>query len=459
MMRAGGVPPIPRILLIVALAIGLLDRGATGAETLLSLDQSVQIALEHNHTLAVEREKVREVETGIAESRGGFRPQIDASATYTRLDVAPYISLKGLPVPGTGGASRVEIGDDDNYALALSARQALYTSGKLRNGAGAAEAAAEAQQYRFRQARADLVLAVEKAYYGLLKARRIQKVARDAVALMEAHVSDVENLHRAGMAARNDVLKARVQLANVRVMDLKADNGVKLAGVALCNLLGLPLDSDVIPQTPLRKSVEDEPRPPLPLAIRAGWKQRPELAALERSVRAAERRVAVARGQRRPDLFLSGNYTLKRPDRENEPDFYRSWAMTLAAQWPVFDGGIRAARVDRARAQLAQMRQRVAAVRDEIALEITRAYLNLAEARQRAQATAENATRAQENFRVTRERFEQGVVTSTDLLDAETLLTQARVDRAAAVADYQTDRAALRRAMGVPWDRTTWTGD
>lgn len=419
------------------------------AETILTLEESIEIALKQNQGLAVAREKVKEAETGMAEARARFWPQFSTRATYTRLDVAPYIPLGKLPLPGVGGGgpAKIEIGDDDNYALVLSAQQPLYTGGKLRNGYRAAEEGVSAEDFRLRQAEAELVLQVEQAYFGLLKVRQIEQVAQQAVAQMEAHVRDVENLYQAGMAAQHDLLKARVQLSNVQVMQLQATNGVQLARVVLCNLLGLPLDTEVVPATRLEEGPGGEV--PLSEAIQQGLAKRPELAALEHAAKAAEWGVEIARGQRWPDILLVGNYNLKRPNRENEPEFYRSWDATLAVQWAVFDGGLRTAQVDRARAQLAQLRRTAAQVRDGIVLEITQAYLKLTEAQKRTAATAANVAQAEENFRVTNEKFSQGLATSTDLLDAQTMLTQAKVDYATALADYQIDRAALGKAMGV----------
>ncbi len=440
-----------RALIVSGVFVGsLLMVGApTRAETILSLDECVLIALEKNKALAVAGERVREAEAGVGESRARLLPQLSTKATYTRLDVAPYISLSEfpMPIPPGGNPGKIELGDDDNYTIGLSVQQPLFTGGKVRNGYRASKHMAEAERFRYRQAEADLVLNVRKAYYSLLKVREIEKVARQSVVQMEAHVQDVENLYDAGIAAKNDFLKARVQLSNVRVMEIRATNAVKLAGVALCNLLGIPLDTGISPSTRLTY----EPSEPIALkeAVRNGLKKRLEVPAMDHMVKAADRGVAVTRGQWLPDVFLVGNCDFKRPNRENERKFYRSWDVTLAAQWQIFDGGTRRAQTARALSRLEQARKGAEQVRDGITLEVTHSYLSLTEAEQRVKATRENVGQAEENYRVTDSKFKQGMATNTDLLDAQTMLTQVRMDYAIALADDHIARAALEKAMGV----------
>ncbi|OPX25402.1 MAG: hypothetical protein B1H02_01600 [Candidatus Latescibacteria bacterium 4484_107] len=416
----------------------------------LTLEESVRIALKKSKALAMAQEKVRESEARIGEARAGFLPQIGSKASYTRLDVAPYMSMTNFAIPGMPAGTmpdKIEMGDDDIYNAAVSAQQPLFTGGKILNGYRMAEYGAEAERFNYRRSEADVVLHVEEAYYGVLKAQEFKKVSDQAVAQMEAHVRDLENMYRVGMIAENDLLKAKVQRSNVKLMRIQATNAVRMARTAFCNVLGIPLDTEVV----LKAKLEYEPSPPVALeeAIQKALKQRPEVKAMEYTLKIGEKAVSISKAGWLPNVALIGNYNYKRPNRENEEKWYGSWDVTVAAQMNVFDWGATHYQTAQAKHRLRQMEEGFGQLRDGITLEVTQSVLALQEAREKVAATQENVAQAEENYRVTNEKFKQGMATNTDLLDANTMWTQARMECVQALADHYVAEAKLEKAMGV----------
>jgi outer membrane protein TolC len=158
--------------------------------------------------------------------------------------------------------------------------------------------------------------------------------------------------------------------------------------------------------------------------------------------------VAVERGGLLPNLALIGNYNFKRPNRRYQPEFYSSWDVNLAVQMNIFSWGETINRISQAKARLQQSEAGLDQLRDQLALQATQAYYSLQEAKERIDVTGINREQAEENYRVTHAKFREGLVTNTELLDAQTALTQAQIQRIEALVNYQIARGNVEMLMG-----------
>ncbi|MCD6169541.1 MAG: TolC family protein [Candidatus Latescibacteria bacterium] len=414
----------------------------------LTLQESIQIALRKSKVLAAEREKLKEAEAKRGEARAKFLPQIRNSSTYTRLDVAPYMSLSKFPFPMPPGTpSRIPMGDRNIYSVVTSVQQPLFTGFRLLNSYEIAQYGVQAHRFDLQKTRAEVIFNVENAYWGVVKAQQFEAVSEQAVKQMEAHVKDLENMYQVGMVAQNDLLRAKVQLSNTKLMRIKAANAIQMAKAAFCNALGIALNTDFVLDAQLKYRPMSEIT--LEEAKQMALRERPELKAMQYNLKIAQKAVALSRSQWLPNLVLIGNYNYKRPNRENEKKWYRSWDVTLALQMNIWDWGSIHYQTSQAQHRLRQAEEGFEQLKDGIILEVTQSYLALHEAAEKVTVSEENVAQAQENYRVTEERFKQGMATNTDVIDANTLLTQAKMDHIQALADYNIARARLKKAIGI----------
>ncbi|MCK4418041.1 MAG: TolC family protein [Candidatus Latescibacteria bacterium] len=429
-------------------AIVLVSPGGVQAQLRLTLPESIQIALRKSKVLTIAQERFKEAEAKRKEVRAGFLPQISNSSTYTRLDIVPYMSLSKFPFSMPGIPSRIPMGDRDIYSVATSVQQPLFTGFKLLTNYKIVQYFAEAERSSLQKTEAEVIFNVENAYWGVVKAQQFQAVSEQAVRQMEAHVKDLENMYQVGMVAQNDLLRAKVQLSNTKLMRIKATNAVQMAKTAFCNTLGIALNTDI----GLDAQLEHKQMLEIPLerAIQTALRERPELKGMHYNVKAAQKAVSLfSRSRWLPDLMLIGNYNYKKPNRENEKKWYDSWDVTLALQMNIWDWGSTYYQTSQAKHRLRQVEEGFKQLKDGIVLEATQSYLALQEAAQKVTVTQENIVQAQENYRVTEERFKQGMATNTEMLDANTLLTQAKMDHIQALADYNIAQAKLEKAMGI----------
>ncbi len=425
----------------------------------LDLQKSVELALSQNDRLVVAREKVGEAAARAGESRTGFFPQLRGSASYSRLDVAPFMPgrifegfAKNFPqIPGMPPQTfpkRIPIGRDEIVNIGISLQQPLFTGGRLVNGYRMAQDGQRIAEASLEKEEGDLILEVKKAYWGAVKAEKMVEVAHQGVQRMEAYLQDLQNMYDVGMLTKNDLLKAKVQLANVRLLEIQVQHGRRLAMEALCLLLGLPLDTELM----LTEQLEKVPPVEVDLAQarEIAFRQRPEVRMLEHNRLLSQKAVRMAAAGWMPSVALVLDYGYRRPDREYNPSFYATWTATVTAQINLFDWGATRYKQEQAECQLRQVQASLSALKDGIALEVTQAVLAINEAKQSLAIAEENVLQAEENYKVTLDKFHEGMVTNTEVLDANSLLVKARTDHVSALADYQIALARLDRALGRP---------
>ncbi|HEX9614691.1 MAG TPA: TolC family protein, partial [Bacteroidota bacterium] len=164
-----------------------------------------------------------------------------------------------------------------------------------------------------------------------------------------------------------------------------------------------------------------------------------------------EAAVTAAQGGWYPTVLLSANFDYARPNQRIIPpkdQWESTWDVALNLQWNLWDWFATSAQSDQARAQLSQASAAMDQVNDAVALEAAQSYFGVMEARERTTAAELGTKQAAESFRITKEKFTQGLASSTDLLDAEMALLQARLTEAQAASEFAIQRERLRRALG-----------
>jgi outer membrane protein TolC len=222
-----------------------------------------------------------------------------------------------------------------------------------------------------------------------------------------------------------------------------------VAEANLQRLLALPPATRVEPAEPLQ--AEPAPRSELEVLVASAQAQRPERRALAARVAAADATAGAERGARLPQLAVSGGYSYANPNRDIVPptaDWKDTWDIGVGLSWSVFDGGKRAAGEARARAQADAVREQLRELDRAIRLEITERTLELRTAEARLTVAERSVLSAAESRRVAADRYREGVIPSSELLDAELAHERAALTRTQALATLRLAAAGLDRAVG-----------
>ncbi|MFZ5875467.1 MAG: TolC family protein [Nitrospirota bacterium] len=424
---------------------GGLALGAGGEAPLveaLTLEQSLHLAEEHNPQLAAAREKVRAAGGGIVEMRSGLYPQLDASAGAFHLESPPTLTL---------GPVSTRIGSEDMRFITLGATQTLYAGGRIQGGIEAARLTQVDANERLRALSREVAAQVKNAFYGVLFARELVRVRRDALNLLQEHLATTQAKFRQGTAAEFDALRAEVEVANARPPLIEAENQLATAEEHLKKAVGVDLHSAVTAVGELRQR-------PVPFAgaeaaaEAAAHACRAEVAAARAAVRLADTQTRIARAGDKPTVALSANYFGTSPEYFMAPseDLRWNWMAGVNVALPLFSGFETRGRVARFQAESAGAEAQLHDVEQQVRLETRQAFLRIKEADELVRSQAQNVVQAEKALRIARRRYEQGLGTQLDVTDSQVALTQARVNELSALYRHELAVAELDRAVGCP---------
>lgn len=403
-----------------------------------SLTDAWTMALQSDGTLAAARSDRQAAEADQTAALRQRWPALDLNGTYTQFEHAP-----SLDIATPAGRLQAPLWRNDGYGLAgADVSVPVWTSGRISGAIGAAAAGAHGASAQETRSATDLKLAVAESYVAVFRARRALDVAQSNVASLKAHADDVQVMYDKQAVPQSDLLAAQVSLANATQQRLRTANALRLATAAYNRWVGQPLDrapdlDEPAIQTPAAETLEQ--------LIAQALERRPELAAVSAQREGLEQAARSERAQGLPQIVLHAGYNHFDNvilDRENFA------SVGIGFQWRLFDSGLLQARTSALRSRAHAAEQRLADLRSQVRLDVEEAYYNRDEAAARIHAAAAGLGQAQENVRIAKELYANGLATNNQVLDAETLNVIAVTNRDDARFDALIAEYRLQRAIG-----------
>ena len=417
----------------------------TGGPLRLSLQDAQDRAQAASHRLAEGRARAAAAEGLIAVRRAADRPIAALVSGYTRTNhVTEFV------VPGPTGVPRVLYPDvPDNYRARLDLQWPIYNGGRsdaLERAAGAEAMAAGAE---VAVTQADLRLEVARAYWALVTSRATVSVLEQSLSRAQAHRAVTRERLRVGLVPPNEVASAEALESRQRMLLIEARNQQALSSAVLARLVAVDLVQPIEPTDAL--DVPTEASSSLDALVALARTTRDERGALEARIEAAEQQRTAAERVRRPTVAMSGGLDYARPnprifprsDRWNE-----SWDAGVNVAWSLWDGGRARAEAGQAAALATAGRARLAEFDSVLTLELHERLLDIDSGRAAIVASNDTVRAASEARRVVAERYQVGVSIQTEVLDAESTLLQAELDRTRDMAGLKLAEARLSRAVG-----------
>jgi outer membrane protein len=416
----------------------------------LTVEECVSIGLIYSKSLYGSLMSVREAEARTGEAAAQRLPSLRLQASYTRLSSVPPFEVEVNIPPLEPMKFTISPSILNSTNLKLTLQQPIFTGFALESLSRAARFSARAARQTYIRDRNELIYDIQNAYWTLVRARELKKLLDENVGMIQAHREDVQRLFEQGLAKNNDVLKVQVQLANTRVSQSEAANGVRLAIMALDSLLGLSLDTEIEPTS--RPEATGEALAESNAVVEQALRERPEMKAVANQIEAAKAGLRAARAGRFPQLFLVGNYYYSNPNERVMPVeavFNDTWDLSVALRYDLYNGRSTTFQMRQARARLEQAQAGQAQLHDGIVLEVRKSQYDLQQARQKIDLAEEAVRQAEENYRITHERFKAGLTTNSELLDAEVFMLQTKVSHTEALIEFELARARLKKSLGA----------
>lgn len=421
----------------------------------LTIEQAIQTGLENSKTLHTSQFKLQVADAKSAETHTLALPSLAFNGLFTRLSNVPPEAVAlpansfGFGFPPTDLALTLSPTILNNYTLRATLQQPLFTGGKISGAIDAAGYNAEATEQDFQKDKADVIYNVKAAYWNMFRAIEFKKFVDENVNQMRTHSSDAEGLLRQGLLTTNDVMKVQVQLSDALVRQIDADNSVTVATYVLNNTLGLPLQTQLVLESTI--TVSDRQWEGVDRLVMQAIENRPEIKGMDARVQAGEAGLTSAQGAWWPQIYMIGDYSYLRPNQRYFPltdNFKETWDLSVSVSFDIWSWWRTGYQATQAQAQLAQAKEGLSMARDGVMLEVTQSYLGIQTAKERKAVSEQEVRQAEENHRIMNDKYKQGLVANSELLDAEVALLQAKLNLTQSLVDYELAIAQLSRAIG-----------
>ncbi len=378
----------------------------------------------------------------VVRARSGFLPKLQSEVSQTNYDDQIKTKIPPGTIPGFSTPFAFPTTNRNFWSSKTYLDQTIFDFWLTPSKYQAAVLGKSASLLDTAKTRDDLFLGVAKGYFSTLQDQKLEVVAQETVADLKQHLKIVEDQYQFGLVTFNDVLQAKVSLADAEQRLLVAKTDTIDSRAAFNKLLALPVSAPTV-----LKDEKLETRPwGLEDATEAALKQRSDLKASTERISQQEKVVTQTRAQYFPRIYAQAGQTYQ----QNEFLLHdNTWFGIFGMQWTLFSGLDTKAQVAQAKLGVTQLQEQHKDLDEQVRLDVQNAYLRVKESADRIRVTEEAVAQAEENMRLNEERYKEQVGTATDVIDAETLLTRTRVNYWTALYDHQMAKAQLLWSMGA----------
>ena len=424
--------------------------GLVCAQPSLTLQDAARTALQKNPAVEATASQTRAAEARVAQARGGYLPKVNYTESFARSDNPVFVfgSLLSQRQFSSANFAIDALNRPDflnNFQSLVTVDHTVFDWGGTKAQVRSAELSSNVSRETQRRTEMNLVARTVAAYYSAVLASATLQTARAALKSAEADLSRAQSVRQAGMSTDVDVLSIRVHLANLRETEIRRAYDVQVAAAALNETLGLPLDAQhtlVSPLVPATVETNAAAR-----YEQAALENRPELKQAAFAADLAAQQRASARSALLPQVGVRGAFEADRQRFVNRGG--ANWLLGASLRWSLFDGNVSRARIGEADAAIsaAQAQQRSASA--GVRLEVLKAWTAYRSAEERIGVASAAVAQAEESLRITKNRFDAGLATVTDLLRTETALLDTQTRRLIAIHDQRIAAVQLELAAGT----------
>ena len=470
-----------KLLIIVAVLLSVSQSECFAQEIVLNLQKCREMAVENSKKMQVAAEQQKKAGYDWKSYRANFLPKISGSGLYAYMhkkmnykidggylpvyqssDVGQAIPLNsiqlgpdGKPVMGADGLPlfkqyaflpdiELALGLRNVYSVGVMLEQPVYMGGKVRSAFKMASIGKEMAELNVHSSRAQVLTESDEAYWQYVRVKEQLKSAEKYLEVVSELVKNVTDAIETGIASQNDLLKAQVKQNEAELLVSKANNGVALSRMNLCRVIGVDLYS----QVDVNDSLCAESTLNL-LDMGNDITARPEYNLLEKQVELKSKEVALTRADFLPQLGVSASYAYGDGISLNgESDGVASFAAVASLKIPIYHWGEGRNKVKAVKAEQEMARLQQEELSQMMQLEVAKTRFNVEDAAARVKMTEKSLSQAEENLQVSRNRYEVGMETITNYMEAQAQWQKAWSDAIDARAELRLSETYYLKATG-----------
>jgi outer membrane protein len=400
-----------------------------------TMEDAWKAALSSNHQIQASQRNTISSQLSLEAAKSARIPSLTLESGYTVLNNAPAAIISGAAIKD------LPTGEDKYVSYKAMINMPVFTGGRISEGISSAGSGLNSAKQDEIKTIFDIKMRVAETYVSVLRSKHLVEVTDNNVASLSAHTRDVSHFYEQGMITKNDLLASQVALADAQQRSIQAMNNLNLSYASYNRLLGRPLDNSVVIDDLSAESATLDLNDLTSKAL----SKRPELISLSEQSSALQHQAAGLRSAIWPQIAVSGGYSYIQNKYQMFEDV---WSATIGLKWDIFDGGI--AR-NNANAVL-QKAEALESIRSDtasaISLQVRQSCLDIEETQKRIPVTRDALAQSEENLRVAKDRYREGVGTNTEVLDAESLRIRSYSNYYNAVYDAVIAKIRLKYATG-----------
>lgn len=401
--------------------------GSIAQETkVISLDEAINTGLQNSKKLKISRAKIDEANAMLDEAKNRQLPDLKISGSYLRLNSA-NIDLKNQGSGSSGNTPKIS---SALYGMA-SASLPIYAGGKIRYGIESSKYLLEATRLENENDSNAIAYNIIEAYINLYKSREAIKIVQENLQVSRSRDTTFSNLEKNGLLARNDLLKSELQTTQTELSLLDAENDSRIANVNMDLLLGFPESNIIETQTDFFNNIPDIPT--FETYEMQALQNRKDLQASNLRIQSSRIGIKSAHAETLPSLVLTGGYIAGVIPNfvtvTNVANIGLGIQYNLASLWKSNS------KLATAKAQFAEANAADEMLQDQIKLQANRNYQDFILSKNKIDVYEKALAQAQENYRITNNKYVNSLATITDLLEANASLLQAKLNVPFAKAD------------------------
>ena len=438
---------------------------AMAADAPLSLDSCRTLAVNNNKELRSSEMEMRAAYYNRKSAFTNYLPKVSATGIYmhtgkelsllsdeqksTLSGLGTALQMPALNPVGQGLVDALRTDTRNMAGAAVMLTQPLYMGGKIRAYNKITRYAEMIASDKHDLKYQELIVAVDETYWNIVELSARKRLAESYLNLVTTLDGDITQMIAEGFATKADGLSVKVKVNEANVTIIQVDNGLDILKMRLCELCGLPLDSEIVLADENNDTIDlTEPDVMDSGDIR---ENRPELAALDTSVRLYDEKVRVARAEFLPGVALTGGYFANYPSVFNsfEKKFKGTWNIGVAVNIPILTWGDRSYKVKSAAAHAAAARWDYEATCEKIELQVSQSRQKVREAHERYAESLSSQAAADENLRCATLGMKEGVIPVSNVIEAQTAWLSAKTNLISAGIDVRLACVYLRKSLGT----------
>jgi outer membrane protein len=413
----------------------------------LKLEEAVKLGLEQSRSLKISQSKMAVMESKYTALKDMLVPTVQLSASYYRLSDVPAFTFQLDPRKPPVTLFPVIL---NNYSSRASVNESVFNGFRLKNGILSQQYLLEASKLDFENDKSAIVNNIVSAYYNLYKVQISKKLLEQSLAEADERLKVMRNMEQQGLAIHNDVLRVELQRSNIELSEIDVNNNLEVANYNFGVLTGLPEGTQVeIDSVDLFKAKDFKTFPDY---MKTSLERRTDLKAADMRRKASETNLRMVQGNVYPSLSVGANYYYSDPNPRYVPPvdaFHSTWDVGLSLNWNLTSLYTTHHQSAEAKTMVLQSTAISDQITDGIRMEVNQDFVNYEQSLRKIDVAQRSVSQAAENYRTMLSKYNNSSALLSDLLDADVLQLQAKLNLTYAKADAEIAYNHLLKSTGT----------